>query len=100
MNENLIKLAEKPWNIFGGNNLYDAKFLQYYTGIKVHHLPSVCDFIGAEYTCETDEFLVLRKRGGAINKHFKDTFDAACEQVFNWIDDYLFTGKKKLSDLY
>ena len=75
LNENLRILAQKPWNVFGGNNLYDARYLQYYTGIKTRHLPSVCDYTGAEYTNEINEFLVLRRRDRGFNKIFFDTFN-------------------------
>ena len=81
LNENLRILAQKPWNVFGGNNLYDARYLQYYTGIKTRHLPSVCDYTGAEYTNEINEFLVLRRRDRGFNNKFFGQFDKACKDV-------------------
>ena len=96
LNENLRILAQKPWNVFGGNNLYDARYMEYYTGIETQHLPSVCDYTGAEYTNEIDEYLVLRRRDRGFNKVFLDTFSNA-SQVVSSFEILFFFKKKELS---
>ena len=82
MNEVFRKMAEKPWNVFGGNNLYDAKFLQYYTGIPVQHIPSMCDYTNAQYTMDIKNFVILRRYDAAgFNKIFMDNFTSSCKEV-------------------
>ncbi|ESN93039.1 hypothetical protein HELRODRAFT_165195 [Helobdella robusta] len=81
LNDNFRILAKKPWNIFGGNNLYDARFIQYYTGIKTHHIPSMCDYTGAEYTNTKTTFLILRRRDRGFNNIFYKKFEDACHLI-------------------
>lgn len=83
LNDNLKKFASKPWNIIGANNLYDAKYIEYYTGLKTHHIPSFCDHTGAEYTNENKEILIFRRYDRGFNKVFFGEFEAACRQVRN-----------------
>ena len=81
LNNNLIKLSKLPWNVIGGNNLYDAKFLQYYTGIKPYHVPNMCDYTSAEYTNQLDRYLVIRRYDRDFDPHFFGNFDCACKLV-------------------
>jgi len=39
-NKNLKKIAATPGNVIGANNLYDAKYIEYFTGITPIVLPS------------------------------------------------------------
>lgn len=39
-NENLKKIAATPGNVIGANNLYDARYIEYFTGLKPVVLPS------------------------------------------------------------
>jgi hypothetical protein len=41
-NDNLIKLNQDPKNTIAANNLYDAKYIEYFTGIKAKVIPSYC----------------------------------------------------------
>lgn len=39
-NENLLQIAKEPGNLVAANNLYDCKYIEYFTGIKPVLLPS------------------------------------------------------------
>ena len=39
-NENLVQIAKEPGNLVAANNLYDCKYIEYFTGIKPVLLPS------------------------------------------------------------
>jgi len=36
-------------NVIAGNNMYDAEYIRYFTGIKAIVLPSLCDYTKASY---------------------------------------------------
>jgi len=40
--ENLRRIASVPGNVIASNNMYDAKYIEYFTGIKAQYLPSWC----------------------------------------------------------
>ena len=39
---NLRLIAENPRNFIAANNLYDAKYIEYYSGIRAKYIPSWC----------------------------------------------------------
>jgi len=45
-NEELKRIAANSRNIVGANNLYDVKYIQYFTGIRPHWVPSYCGYVG------------------------------------------------------
>ena len=67
--------------MIGANNLYDAKYIEYYTGLNTQHIPSFCDYTGAEYTNENKDFVIFRRYDRGFNKVFFDEFETACSQV-------------------
>ncbi|CAF0819703.1 unnamed protein product [Rotaria sordida] len=48
-NKNLRIIASNPRNIVAANNLYDAEYIRYFTGINTTVLPSICDYTKAVY---------------------------------------------------
>ncbi|CAF0897510.1 unnamed protein product [Adineta steineri] len=48
-NKNLRIIASDPRNIVAGNNLYDAEYIRYFTGINTTVLPSICDYTKVVY---------------------------------------------------
>jgi hypothetical protein len=58
LNEDLIKISKDPKNIIAANNLYDAEYIRYFTGINVTLLPSFCNYTNAEYNPKRKEFLL------------------------------------------
>jgi hypothetical protein len=57
-NENLIKISQDPKNIIAANNLYDAEYIRYFTGINVTLLPSFCNYTNSVYNPKRNEFLL------------------------------------------
>ncbi len=57
-NENLIKISQNPKNIIAANNLYDAEYIRYFTGINVTLLPSFCNYTNSVYNPKRKEFLL------------------------------------------
>jgi len=57
-NENLIKISQDPKNIIAANNLYDAEYIRYFTGINVILLPSFCNYTNSIYNPKRKEFLL------------------------------------------
>ncbi|CAF3644643.1 unnamed protein product [Rotaria sp. Silwood1] len=49
LNTNLQIIASDPRNVIAGNNLYDAEYIRYFTGIKTIVLPSLCAYTKASY---------------------------------------------------
>ncbi|CAF4419473.1 unnamed protein product [Rotaria sp. Silwood2] len=49
LNKNLQIIASDPRNVIAGNNLYDAEYIRYFTGIKAIVLPSLCAYTKASY---------------------------------------------------
>jgi hypothetical protein len=57
-NINLKKIASNPKNLIAANNLYDAEYIRYFTGIHVTVLPSYCGYTQCEYNSTRHEFLL------------------------------------------
>jgi hypothetical protein len=57
-NVNLKKIANNPKNLIAANNLYDAQYIRYFTGIDVTVLPSYCHYTHSEYQPTRHEFLL------------------------------------------
>ncbi|CAF1202348.1 unnamed protein product [Rotaria sordida] len=58
LNENLKKMSQNPKNIIAANNLYDAEYIRYFTGINVTLLPSFCNYTNSDYNPTREEFLL------------------------------------------
>ncbi|CAF1444876.1 unnamed protein product, partial [Rotaria sordida] len=48
-NKNLQIIASNSRNVIAGNNLYDAEYIRYFTGVKAIVLPSLCAYTNASY---------------------------------------------------
>lgn len=73
-NMRLRQLSEHPKNIIAANNLYDAHYIEYFTGIPTRVLPSYCDYTNATYSGEDPRFLVSAGRGHR-SPHFQFFFE-------------------------
>lgn len=51
-----------PRNVIAANNAYDAKYIQYFTGLDVKYLPSWCGDAGLSYTPVRSEILLGASR--------------------------------------
>jgi hypothetical protein len=77
LNENLLRISLDPKNVIGGNNLYDAEYIRYFTGIKTQVLPSYCGYTGATYNPTRPGFLLAPIHNGGFTPHFKTGFNEA-----------------------
>ena len=73
-NENLIKISKDPKNLVAANNEYDAKYIEYFTGINVKVLPSFCGYIPESYNPSRPEFLLAEVHQGQFQAMFFDMF--------------------------
>ncbi|CAF1339882.1 unnamed protein product [Didymodactylos carnosus] len=69
-NENLKMIARNPQNVVGANNLYDAEYIRYFTGLKVTLLPSLCNYTNAQYKPVRKSFLFVPIGNTEIDKTF------------------------------
>ncbi|UJR08081.1 hypothetical protein I4U23_012358 [Adineta vaga] len=58
LNENLKRISQDPKNVIAANNLYDAEYIHYFTGIDVTLLTSLCNYTNVQYHRTKKEFLL------------------------------------------
>ena len=87
-------MASNPRNFIGANNLYDANYIKYFTGIQVTHVPSACDYMVDMYDQSREGFLVHRNRDlGEFLKIFFEEVNIACQLINCSVE--LFTIKDR-----
>ena len=58
-NHNLQKIAAKPGNVVGANNVYDLEYMKYFTGIQnIQLLPTLALYVSARYSPTKREILL------------------------------------------
>lgn len=67
-NHNLQKIAQQPHNAVGTNNLYDRRYMQYFTNLteaQMYLLPNLCQYVTARYVFPSprQEILLAPYRG-------------------------------------
>ena len=85
-NENLIAISRHPKNLIAANNLYDAEYIRYFTGINVTVLQSFCNYTNSDYQPTRSEFLL-----GSIHQ---PTFDPLFREMLQQSVDRL--GKNSI----
>ncbi|CAF1363049.1 unnamed protein product [Adineta ricciae] len=72
LNQNLQKIASNPKNVIAGNNLYDAEYIRYFTGIQTIVLPSLCAYTQASYSrLNKKPFIITRIEKKSFSVLFK-----------------------------
>ncbi|KAL9645632.1 hypothetical protein ABK040_015847 [Willaertia magna] len=56
--DNLIRIAKNPRNVIAANNLYDAHYIRYFTGLEVEYIPSWCGDLKVTWNPKKPEFLL------------------------------------------
>ncbi|CAF4573824.1 unnamed protein product [Rotaria magnacalcarata] len=84
LNENLKKIAQDPKNFVAANNLYDAEYIRYFTGIKVSVLPSLCGYTNADYNPKRTQFLLAPIHA----LYFDDLFKKLLKTSFKRYQDH------------
>lgn len=80
LNQNLIKISRDPKNVIAANNLYDAEYIRYFTGIKAIVLPSFCDYTKATYNPTRPEFLLTPTHDINFKNIFQKLLNKSLEQ--------------------
>ena len=80
-NHNLAEIAADPKNVVGANNLYDAKYIEYFTGIHAQFLPSYCGYLKDCYAPTQWTFLLAPVRNSALQQDFLANFTKACHRI-------------------
>ncbi|KAK2144348.1 hypothetical protein LSH36_766g03157 [Paralvinella palmiformis] len=76
-NELLIKISQGVTNVIAANNLYDVKYLEYFTGLKPVLLPNYCAYLSNSYDAKRREFLVTPIHSTELYDQFFADFDNA-----------------------
>ena len=81
-NSNLQALSKHPKNIIAGNNKYDAKYIQYFTGIEAEVLPSYCGYPNVTYNPIKPGFLLFAGRTpqDLHYRFFYDEYERVCSE--------------------
>lgn len=69
-NENLKIIASDPKNVIAANNLYDAEYIRYFTGINATVLPNFCGYTNTIYQPVRQSFLIAPIHSKKFEKLF------------------------------
>ena len=75
LNKRLIQISSRPDSIVAANNLYDAKYIQYFTGISPFVVPNACEYLRASYSPTRSQFLVTPIHSSELHDMFYIKFD-------------------------
>jgi hypothetical protein len=68
--------------VVAGNNLYDAEYIRYFTGIKTIVLPSLCAYTNASYMPEVrKDFLIATTRANHFVPQFMTMLDGSLHRL-------------------
>ena len=79
-NENLIQISKDDRNVVAGNNLYDAKYIEYFTGVEAKVLSSFCGYISDSYAGTRPGFILAPLHREGFETIFLHAFESACEE--------------------
>jgi hypothetical protein len=52
--ESLRRIAADPRNVVAANNMYDAEYITYFTGVRVEYIPSFCGYAASKAVYNPD----------------------------------------------
>jgi len=81
-NKNLIKISQDPKNVIAANNLYDAEYIRYFTGINVTLLPSFCNYTNSVYNPKRKEFLVTSIHSKSFESIFYELLQESLDRYY------------------
>jgi len=58
LNSLLVSVSRDPRSLLAANNLYDAKYIEYFTGLRPLLLPNYCAYLSDSYKPTRKQFLV------------------------------------------
>ncbi len=77
LNRLLQDVQQSAKGIVAANNVYDANYIEYFTGIKPVLLPNFCGYLNATYTPTRRHFLVTPIHSTELHDKFFTDFDNA-----------------------
>ena len=77
LNQRLLRIAADPHSLVAANNLYDAKYIEYFTGIPPFVVPNACNYLHATYSPSRPQFLVTPIHSRELHDYFYTRFDEA-----------------------
>ncbi|ELT90573.1 hypothetical protein CAPTEDRAFT_209626 [Capitella teleta] len=79
-NDNLLKIHRNPRNVVASNNEYDAKYIEYFTGLRPIVLPSICTYVSAwQYSPTHNNFLLAPIHQKNFSRTFLRDFEDLCQ---------------------
>lgn len=79
-NRNLVEYASQPSNVVAANNLYDAEYIKYFTGIEAQHLPNWGNYTKQVYNPTRSGFLIATTHNNAFMTLFLKNFTNVCRK--------------------
>ena len=76
-NKLLTDISRGQNNVVAANNLYDVKYIEYFTGLKPVLIPNYCAYLSDSYTNKRREFLVSPIHSTELYDQFFADFDNA-----------------------
>ncbi|KAL9643487.1 hypothetical protein ABK040_010101 [Willaertia magna] len=56
--DELVRIGKNPRNVIAANNMYDAHYIKYHTGLDAEYIPSWCGDSGVSYNPKRTEILL------------------------------------------
>ena len=80
-NKNLIRMSQNPQHVIAANNLYDAKYVLYFTGIRPLLIPSYCGYLPDKYAATRPGFILAPIHNGGFASLFMKMHEESCRQM-------------------
>lgn len=77
----LKELSKDPKHVIAANNLYDAEYIKYFTGLNPIVIPNYCGYISVKYTPERDGFLLAAGRDRRVWNAFMNQYNTVCDAM-------------------
>ena len=81
LNKHLIQIADGKRNVIASNNLYDARYIQYFTGLKPLVIPNYCAYLHASYAPVRKEFLLAPIHNTELEERFLSELDTVSKRA-------------------
>lgn len=75
LNQLLLNISHDPKSLVAANNLYDAKYIEYFTGIKPLVIPNYCAYLHDTYDPKRKQFLMSPVHSTELYDDFFTEFD-------------------------
>ena len=77
LNQLIVNISKQPKSLVAANNLYDAKYIEYFTGVKTVVIPNYCAYLHDVYNPTRKQFLMAPIHSTELYDDFFTEFDEA-----------------------